>query len=64
MTLMMATMMARNRLENTQNAADGNLPSGDEGVGVNSVVMMSSCRYPQVRYEIKSPVNAQVNLMA
>lgn len=43
LTAITATMMARNRLENTQNAADGNVPSGECLVGVNSVVMMSSC---------------------
>lgn len=48
-TATMATRMARKRLEKTQNAAEGNLPSGADGVGSNVVVMISSCMYPQVR---------------
>ena len=43
LTAMMATIMARNLFENTQNAADGNVPSLECLVGVNLVVMMSSC---------------------
>ena len=38
-----ATMMARKRFEKTQKAAEGNFPSGADGVGRNCVVMMSSC---------------------
>jgi len=49
LTDIMATIMARNLFEKTQNAAEGNLPSGEEAVGSNLVVMMSSCMYPQVR---------------
>lgn len=41
-TAIRATMTAKNRLENTQKAALGNFPSGTKGVGVNSVVMISS----------------------
>lgn len=48
-TAIMATIMARKRLEKTQNAALGNRPSGALGVGSKVVVMMSSCMYPQVR---------------
>ena len=63
-TEIIATMIAKNLLEKTQNAAEGNLPSGDDSVGLNSVVMISSCIYPHVRYEIKSPVNANANFPA
>jgi len=49
LTAMMATMIARNRFEKTQNAAEGNVPSGECLVGSNLVVMISSCMYPQVR---------------
>ena len=49
LTHIMATMMARKRFENTQNAADGNFPSGEDFVGLNSEVIMSSCIYPHVR---------------
>ena len=49
LTEMIATIIAKNRLENTQNAADGNNPSGAEGVGLNVVVIISSYMYPHVR---------------
>lgn len=43
------TITAKNRLEKTQNAAEGNFPSGTFSVGLNFVVMISSCMYPHVR---------------
>ncbi len=42
-TAIMATIMAKKRLEKTQNAALGNFPSGALGVGSNVVVMINSC---------------------
>ena len=56
-------MIARKRLEKTQKAAEGNRPSGAESVGLNSVVMMSSCMYPHVRYEACSPQKQKANLI-
>ena len=43
LTVKVATMTARNLFEKTQNAAEGKRPSGEEGVGLNFVVMMVSC---------------------
>lgn len=48
-TEIMATIIARKRFEKTQNAAEGKVPSGECLVGINLVVMMSSCMYPHVR---------------
>eukprot|EP00526_Cylindrotheca_closterium_P026973 CAMPEP_0113624050 /NCGR_PEP_ID=MMETSP0017_2-20120614/12392_1 /TAXON_ID=2856 /ORGANISM="Cylindrotheca closterium" /LENGTH=42 /DNA_ID=CAMNT_0000534057 /DNA_START=56 /DNA_END=184 /DNA_ORIENTATION=+ /assembly_acc=CAM_ASM_000147 len=42
-------MTAKKRLEKTQKAADGNLPSGAPSVGSKCVVMINSCIIPQVR---------------
>mmetsp|Transcript_9888 Transcript_9888/g.23428 ORF Transcript_9888/g.23428 Transcript_9888/m.23428 type:complete len:208 (-) Transcript_9888:380-1003(-) len=64
LTAMMATMMARKRLEKTQKAAEGNRPSGAESVGLNTVVMMSSCMYPHVRYDACRPQKQKANLIA
>jgi hypothetical protein len=56
-----ATIIARKRLEKTQNVALGNIPDGFLGVGVNSVPMMSSCMMPQIRYEICKPKKQHEN---
>lgn len=44
-----ATKIARKRLEKTQKAAEGKRPEGVSGVGVNFVLMMSSCITPQTK---------------
>ena len=49
LTAIMATKTAKKRLEKTQKAALGNIPLGTRGVGLNFVVMMSSCMYPHVK---------------
>ena len=40
------TIVANSLLENTQKVDDGNIPLGAPGVGINTVVMSSSCMNP------------------
>ena len=49
MHMIIATMIARKRLEKTQKVADGNMPSGTRGVGFIFVVMIFSCMIPHVK---------------
>ena len=48
-------IMARKRLEKTQNVADGNFPDGFNGVGSYVLCMMSSCIIPHITYENCNP---------
>ena len=64
LTAIMATMTAKKRLLKTQKAADGNFPLGTRSVGLNLVVMMSSCMYPHVKYDICKPQMQNANFVA
>lgn len=64
LTAIIATMTAKKRLLKTQKAAEGNFPLGTRSVGVNSVVMIFSCKYPHVKYDICKPQKQRANLMA
>jgi hypothetical protein len=48
----------------TQNTAEGNFPDGTRSVGVNSLVMISSCMYPQVKYDTCKLTKQRANLNA
>mmetsp|Transcript_7481 Transcript_7481/g.10962 ORF Transcript_7481/g.10962 Transcript_7481/m.10962 type:complete len:222 (+) Transcript_7481:801-1466(+) len=64
LTAIIATKTARKRLLKTTNAAEGKRPSGAVSVGLNSLVMISSCMIPQVKYESCSPQKHIANLKA
>jgi hypothetical protein len=42
------TRMATKRFENTQNAAEGNLPVGLSGVGLKFLFIINSCMMPHI----------------
>ena len=57
-------MTARNRFEKTQNAADGNFPDGTLSVGSKTVVIISSCMYPHVKYDACKPAKQKKSFVA